>query len=672
VAALSGIERERSVGIDSYASAPLPLHPTGLFQSRWIDFHVRELAEDGVALSLTDVPQQADALAPLAHRHLCSFVMCKENRTTSDALRQVAAAAGVPLSSLAVAGAKDKRAVTVQRVTGRGIDAPKLLRVNDKWTAAGSRVRVGHFAAADRSLGLDQARGNQFVVILRDLEVTSTCHEAHAQAPAGGAAGEADGDGTASIFGNSEGLGEEAWRRSGRAVAGEGLGEEALRGACSAALSRVAAGGFVNYFGLQRFGSGEGVATHAVGALLLRGAFRRGLQAILDPTAPGLSAAERAARAHYGATADAAAALRLLPRRGGQTLTQRLLSSYAARLSAASTAAADTAVAGTAVADTAVADTAVADTAVADKAVAGTAVAGTAVAGTAVADMAAAGATVVGATTWPSAVAASAAHASAHRGAASAGALEASALEAAAAHASAHHGAASAGALEASALEDAAAHASAHHGAASAGTLEASALEDAAAETTLWRLPFRERLLYVNALQSFAFNRAASYRIRMNASAPIEGDLVWGMNASAPIEGDLVWAAAGGGGAHDGAQLGAHDGAIAEDEGADVSAVVGADAVEGADDVEGSAAADGFEDDGGGAVASVSVGPAVRARALLPPAVKVLSAAEAASGRYTLADVLLPLPGHFATYPLSATECLPHQVTFHHLSPECH
>ena len=599
VAALSGIERERSVGIDSYASAPLPLHPTGLFQSRWIDFHVRELAEDGVALSLTDVPQQADALAPLAHRHLCSFVMCKENRTTSDALRQVAAAAGVPLSSLAVAGAKDKRAVTVQRVTGRGIDAPKLLRVNDKWTAAGSRVRVGHFAAADRSLGLDQARGNQFVVILRDLEVTSTCHEAHAQAPAGGAAGEADGDGTASIFGNSEGLGQEAWRRSGRAVAGEGLGEEALRGACTAALSRVAAGGFVNYFGLQRFGSGEGVATHAVGALLLRGAFRQGLQAILDPTAPGLSAAERVARAHYGATADAAAALRLLPRRGGQTLTQRLLSSYAARLSAASTAAAGTAVAGTAVAGTAVA---------------GAAVAGTAVADTAVADMAAAGATVVGAATWPSAVAASAAHGSAH------------------------------------------------HGAASASTLEASALEDAAAETTLWRLPFRERLLYVNALQSFAFNRAASYRIRMNASTPIEGD--------------LVWAAAGGGGAHDGAHLGAHDGAITEDEGADVSAVVGADAVEGADDVEGSAAADGFEDDGGGAhggaVASVSVGPAVRARALLPPAVKVLSAAEAASGRYTLADVLLPLPGHFATYPLSATECLPHQVTFHHLSPECH
>ena len=416
VAALSGIERERSVGIDSYASAPLPLHPTGLFQSRWIDFHVRELAEDGAALSLTDVPQQADALAPLAHRTLCSFVMCKENRTTSDALRQVAAAAGVPLSSLAVAGAKDKRAVTVQRVTGRGIDAPKLLRVNDKWTAAGSRVRVGHFAAAERSLGLDQARGNQFVVILRDLEVAPTCLEAHTQATAGGAAGEAGGDEPAAICGNSE-----------------GLDEEALRRACSAALSRVAAGGFVNYFGLQRFGSGEGVPTHAVGALLLRGAFRRGLQAILDPTSPGLSAAERAARAHYGATADAAAALRLLPRRGGQTLTQRLLSSYAARLSAASTAVADTA---------------------------------------------AAGSMVGGAATRPSAVAASAAHASAH------------------------------------------------HGAASAGALEASALEDAAAETTLWRLPFRERLLYVNALQSFAFNRAASYRIRM-AGAPIGGDLVW-------------------------------------------------------------------------------------------------------------------------------------------------
>jgi tRNA pseudouridine13 synthase len=221
----------------------------------------------------------------------------------------------VPLSSLAVAGAKDKRAVTVQRVTGRGIDAPKLLRVNDKWTAAGSRVRVGHFAAAERSLGLDQARGNQFVVILRDLEVTSTCHEAHAQAPAGGAAGEAEGDGPASIFGNSEGLGEEAWRRSGRAVAGEGLDEEALRGACTAALTRVAAGGFVNYFGMQRFGE-TAARNDEVGKHLLLGQYAAAVDALLKPRPDDArtGGAEAEAREAWERSNDVRTVLKLMPR----------------------------------------------------------------------------------------------------------------------------------------------------------------------------------------------------------------------------------------------------------------------------------------------------------------------------------------------------------------------
>ena len=37
------------------------------------------------------------------------------------------------------------------------------------------------------------------------------------------------------------------------------------------AVASVRACGFVNYFGLQRFGSGEGEPTHLAGAALLRG-----------------------------------------------------------------------------------------------------------------------------------------------------------------------------------------------------------------------------------------------------------------------------------------------------------------------------------------------------------------------------------------------------------------
>ncbi len=399
----------------------------------------------------------------------------------------------------------------MQRVTARGVDAPKILRVNERWATGGSRVRVGHFAAADRALSLGQSRGNQFVVILRELRLEALTVRQDAQDEAV--------DGTPAV---SEG------RVDSTQMTSECPHGAALRNACDAALSRMSTHGFVNYFGLQRFGSTTAaVPTHAVGALLLQGALRRSLQAILDPHAPGLSAAERAARSHFGATADAAAAMRLLPRpsrRGGQTLTQRLLSQYAAALTVGG----------------------VPDT-------------------------------------------------------------------------------------------DATAADSTSLAAASDGAQEASAAEDAAAASTLGRLPRRELLLYVNSLQSLAFNRAASLRMQM-ANAPIAGDLVWtgggdvspdGPNGALPEGGD------------DGAPSAHHD---------EVGSIVPDPVLLEAGASDGSAVMEASDDRGASILASAPE-RAMQPRAALPPAVHVLTAAEAASGQYALADVLLPLPGHAVTYP---------------------
>ena len=70
----------------------------------------------------------------------------------------------------------EERAVTVQRVTAWGVvDARvNLLRVNDKWRASGSRVRVADFATAEKPLSLADAPGNRFVVILPS-EPSSHC-----------------------------------------------------------------------------------------------------------------------------------------------------------------------------------------------------------------------------------------------------------------------------------------------------------------------------------------------------------------------------------------------------------------------------------------------------------------------------------------------------------------
>lgn len=239
---------------------------SGLFQQRYCDFHVHELERPGEAVQLcslpgrADVPPLPDAAAGIDARVL-QFVLYKENRTTSDALQQLASAASIPVAALRVAGTKDRRAITVQRCSwllresvaepaAAAQQVARLLKINS--TSKGSRVRVGHLHWAAVPLRLGDSMGNRFSVVLRELALAGP-------SPCGG--------GGESGSGRSGGGGS-----GGGGNGGGGDGEvEALSCACAAAVASVRACGFVNYFGLQRFGSGEGEPTHLAGAALLRG-----------------------------------------------------------------------------------------------------------------------------------------------------------------------------------------------------------------------------------------------------------------------------------------------------------------------------------------------------------------------------------------------------------------
>ena len=72
--------------------------------------------------------------------------------------------------------------------------------------------------------------------------------------------------------------------------------------------------GFVNYFGLQRFGNNADAPTHHVGARLLRGDFKGAVDMILSPRA-GEHEDERAARELWAKTQDPAAVLQAMPRK---------------------------------------------------------------------------------------------------------------------------------------------------------------------------------------------------------------------------------------------------------------------------------------------------------------------------------------------------------------------
>ncbi|OIT35437.1 hypothetical protein A4A49_30459 [Nicotiana attenuata] len=151
------------------------------------------------------------------------FHLFKENKDTQEALNVIAKMLGVQPRSFGFAGTKDKRAVTTQRVTVFKQRASRVAALNERLIG----IKVGDFCHVKEGLLLGQLYGNRFTITLRGVSADS----------------------------------EDIIKAS--AVA---LGEH----------------GFINYFGLQRFGSSS-VPTHLIGAALLRGEWKAAVSLILDP-----------------------------------------------------------------------------------------------------------------------------------------------------------------------------------------------------------------------------------------------------------------------------------------------------------------------------------------------------------------------------------------------------
>ncbi|KAG2486127.1 hypothetical protein HYH03_015221 [Edaphochlamys debaryana] len=198
-------------------------------------------------------------------RRFVRFVLYKENMDTQVALSTVAKLAGIPNGGcFGFAGTKDKRGVTCQWVTAFKVFPARLAALNARLRG----MRLGAFGFVDSGLKLGCLGGNEFELLLRDVR------------PEGGGA-----------------------------EAGGGAEETVAR--VSAACREVAAHGFINYFGLQRFGTG-GSPTHLVGAALLRGDFERAARLVLTGR-PGERADVASARAAFLDGGDVWAALRGLP-----------------------------------------------------------------------------------------------------------------------------------------------------------------------------------------------------------------------------------------------------------------------------------------------------------------------------------------------------------------------
>ncbi|KAF8745972.1 hypothetical protein AX14_004266 [Amanita brunnescens Koide BX004] len=199
------------------------------------------------------------------------FTLQKTNRDTQDALGHLSRLLHVNVKDLSVAGTKDKRGVTVQRVSfKRGSktveDVWKIINgINPRRPAEtalkqrGERgIRIGDLKYRKASLELGMLKGNSFLITLRNVKVEST---------------------------------------------------EALE----QALNSIKTKGYINYYGMQRFGTAS-IPTHAIGLALLKSEWQKAVSLILS-VRPGEHPDVTAAREAWLKDRDIDRALELLPRR---------------------------------------------------------------------------------------------------------------------------------------------------------------------------------------------------------------------------------------------------------------------------------------------------------------------------------------------------------------------
>ncbi|GLC42432.1 hypothetical protein PLESTM_001332600 [Pleodorina starrii] len=196
------------------------------------------------------------------------FVLYKENMDTQVALSTVSRLLGVPGGNcFGFAGTKDKRGVTCQFVTGFKVSPARLARLNPRLRG----IRLGSFGFGDEGLRLGCLAGNEFHLLMRDV-----------------------GPAAAATAATEQQQQQEAG--TGAAAAGPASENGAdLISQVTASCEAVARNGFINYFGLQRFGTG-GAPTHEVGRALLRGEYEKAVRLVLTgrpDERPDIAAARR-------------------------------------------------------------------------------------------------------------------------------------------------------------------------------------------------------------------------------------------------------------------------------------------------------------------------------------------------------------------------------------------
>ncbi|XP_041349931.1 pseudouridylate synthase 7 homolog isoform X2 [Gigantopelta aegis] len=167
--------------------------------------------------------QRSESTWPPNRGAYCHFVLYKEGIGTMDAVNLMAKFLRTKTNVFQYAGTKDKRAKTSQDVSAFKVDAKKLHSLNNRL----NKIMLGNFRYEKENIALAQLSGNHFTIVLRNV-----------------------------------------------------TGDDSQ---IEAAMTSLKNNGFINYFGMQRFGT-TSIPTHHVGRALLHGNWEEAVELILQPS----------------------------------------------------------------------------------------------------------------------------------------------------------------------------------------------------------------------------------------------------------------------------------------------------------------------------------------------------------------------------------------------------
>uniref|UniRef100_A0A915MZC1 TRUD domain-containing protein n=1 Tax=Meloidogyne javanica TaxID=6303 RepID=A0A915MZC1_MELJA len=179
------------------------------------------------------------------------FTITKENMDTNTCIDLIANRLNLKPSLFSVSGTKDRRAITVQRVSAYRIEKRRLCRQNFRG------LWLSDFGYFKTKLELGDATGNYFSIILRDVDNNLNLEEFDKRI--------------------------QKWKTN----------------------------GFLNYFGSQRFGA-CGVQTAEIGRLILNQKWEEAVKALLKPRSDSSSSKITECLKHYTDSGNAKEALQLL------------------------------------------------------------------------------------------------------------------------------------------------------------------------------------------------------------------------------------------------------------------------------------------------------------------------------------------------------------------------